>query len=66
MLCSVLTKVRSMVRSLNLDGRIVSDDTSPYVIAEVGHNHQGNLDKALQLIRAAAACRRIERDAISF
>ena len=43
------------MRSLNLDGTLVSDDTPPFVIAEVGHNHQGNLDKALQLIRAAAA-----------
>ena len=43
------------MRSLNLDGTLISDDTPPFVIAEVGHNHQGNLDKALQLIRAAAA-----------
>jgi N-acetylneuraminate synthase/sialic acid synthase len=44
-----------MMRSLNLDGTLISDDTPPFVIAEVGHNHQGSLDKALQLIRAAAA-----------
>jgi len=54
MLCSCLIDVRGEVRSINLDGTLVSDDTPPFVIAEVGHNHQGNLEKALQLIRAAA------------
>jgi sialic acid synthase len=44
-----------MGRSLNLNGTLISDGTPPYVIAEVGHNHQGSLDNALQLIRAAAA-----------
>ncbi len=43
------------MRSLTLDEKIVSDETPPFVIAEVGHNHQGNLESALELIRAAAA-----------
>ncbi len=33
---------------------IVSDETAPYVIAEIGHNHQGRLEQALELIHAAA------------
>lgn len=32
----------------------ISDESLPFVIAEVGHNHQGNLEQALKLIRAAA------------
>jgi len=43
------------MRSLKLGDMTVSDDTAPFVIAEVGHNHQGSLDNALQLIRAAAS-----------
>ena len=42
------------MRSLQINGTLISDETTPFVIAEVGHNHQGNLDTALQLIRAAA------------
>jgi sialic acid synthase len=34
--------------------RAVVDDASPcYVIAEIGHNHQGNLEKCKELFRAA-------------
>lgn len=32
----------------------ISDDAPAYLIAEIGHNHQGNLDLAKQLIRVAA------------
>jgi N-acetylneuraminate synthase/sialic acid synthase len=32
----------------------VNDESLPFVIAEVGHNHQGKLDQALELIRAAS------------
>ena len=31
------------------------NDNDPYVIAEIGHNHQGNLKLALKMIAAAAA-----------
>jgi len=43
------------MRSINLDGTHISDVSPPFVIAEIGHNHQGNLESALQLIRSAAA-----------
>jgi sialic acid synthase len=43
------------LRILDLDGTVVSDETSPFIIAEVGHNHQGSLESAIKLIRAAAA-----------
>ena len=34
----------------------VSEDGPCYVIAEIGHNHQGNLETALKMIRIAAEC----------
>jgi N-acetylneuraminate synthase/sialic acid synthase len=42
------------MRSIELANKSVSDDSDAYVIAEVGHNHQGNLENAIELIRAAA------------
>lgn len=40
--------------SLLIDNTLINDDQPPYVIAEIGHNHQGKLETALALIRAAA------------
>ncbi len=34
----------------------ISTEGPCYVIAEIGHNHQGNLDTALQMIEVAARC----------
>ena len=36
-----------------IDGRRIADDTPCFVIAEIGHNHQGSLERARELIRAA-------------
>ena len=41
------------MRQIEINKQVYSDDTNPYVIAEVGHNHQGKLDTALELIKAA-------------
>jgi sialic acid synthase len=43
------------MHELDIAGRRVADDTGAYVIAEIGHNHQGSLETAEQLLRAAAA-----------
>lgn len=45
-----------MTRTLTLDSFTISDDSDCYVIAEIGHNHQGSLEKAKQLFKAAAEC----------
>jgi sialic acid synthase len=38
-------------------GRSLISNQSPcYIIAEIGHNHQGSLETALKMIDAAAAC----------
>lgn len=42
-------------KSFSFGNSTVSEDGPCYVIAEIGHNHQGELDKALQLVRVAAS-----------
>jgi sialic acid synthase len=44
------------MRRLSIDGVVIGDDTPCYVIAEVGHNHQGDVALAKQLIDAAKEC----------
>jgi sialic acid synthase len=43
-------------RQLTIDGTRISDVDQCYVIAEVGHNHQGDLEQAKRLIDAAKEC----------
>jgi sialic acid synthase len=44
------------MRELVIDGRRIDDDGDCYVIAEIGHNHQGDVEKAKDLIRSARDC----------
>ncbi len=43
-----------MTRSLAIAGRLIDDDSAPYVIAELGHNHGGSLATARAMVEAAA------------
>lgn len=43
------------MRKITLGTKTISDATEAYTIAEIGHNHQGDLEQALELIRAASA-----------
>ena len=45
-----------MGRELTIDGFNISDNSDCYIIAEIGHNHQGNLQRAKELFKAAAEC----------
>ena len=45
-----------MGRKLTIDNRLVDDESECYVIAEIGHNHQGNMETAKELFRAAKEC----------
>src|SRR3990172_9080869 len=44
------------MRELTIGQHVITDESAPYVIAELGNNHQGDLDLAEQLIRKAAGC----------
>ena len=41
------------MRELTIAGRRIADDTPMYVVAEIGHNHNGSVELAKQLIVAA-------------
>jgi len=43
-------------RSLTIDGVEINDGSACYVIAEIGHNHQGDVEQAKHLIDAAKEC----------
>lgn len=45
-----------MSRGLIIDGYRINDDNDCYVIAEIGNNHQGDVEKARELIKAAKDC----------
>src|SRR5690606_11703864 len=45
-----------MARALEIGDRFIGDDEPCFVIAEIGHNHGGNLDTCKQMFRAAAEC----------
>ena len=44
------------MRKLTIDGRVIEDDGDCYVIAEIGHNHQGNLETAREMFKVAREC----------
>lgn len=41
------------MRQLEIHGEIINDDSECYVIVEIGHNHQGSVEKAIEMIRVA-------------
>lgn len=45
-----------MVHALSIDGVEISDATDCYVIAEIGNNHQGSVDKCKEMFKAAKDC----------
>ena len=44
------------MRELVVDGRVITRNGPAYVIAEIGNNHQGDLEKAKALMHAAKEC----------
>lgn len=41
------------MRKLHLEDRTITERSLPYIIAEIGVNHEGSLDKAMELIKLA-------------
>ena len=44
------------MRKLNIDGKTIQDSGHAYVIAEIGHNHQGDLATAKKMFQVAKEC----------
>ena len=42
-------------RSLSIAGRRIADDEPAYLIAEIGHNHGGSVQRAMQMVSTAVA-----------
>jgi len=38
---------------MQVNSHVIDDASDMYVIAEIGHNHQGNVEKCKELFRAA-------------
>jgi sialic acid synthase len=51
------------MRELHIAGRRIADDEPAFIVAEIGNNHGGSLDTALQMIQMAAEC---GADAVKF
>jgi N-acetylneuraminate synthase len=45
-----------MSETLAIDGRVIGSGQRPFVIAELSANHNGDLDRALRIVDAAADC----------
>ncbi|HNA89351.1 MAG TPA: N-acetylneuraminate synthase family protein, partial [Anaerolineales bacterium] len=45
-----------MTRELTITNINISDDSDCFVIAEIGNNHQGDLQKAKEMFKAAKEC----------
>ena len=44
------------MRKLSLDGKVVEDNSDCYTIAEIGHNHQGKMETAMEMFQVAKEC----------
>ena len=44
------------IRRLTIDGVEIHDDSDCYVIAEIGHNHQGSVEQAKAMLTVAKDC----------
>ena len=45
-----------MRRSITINGTVINDNSDCYIVSEIGHNHQGDVEKAKSLFRAAKEC----------
>ncbi len=44
------------MRKLIINNKTITDESNPYVVAEIGQNHQGSLENAKKLFLAAKEC----------
>jgi len=43
-------------RALLIDGNQIDDSTDAFIVAEIGHNHQGDVEKCKEMFRVAKEC----------
>jgi N-acetylneuraminate synthase/sialic acid synthase len=44
------------MKIIKIGKNIISENSPCFIIAEIGHNHQGNVDTAMKMIQVAAGC----------
>ena len=44
------------MRKLSINDKTITDESKPYVVAEIGQNHQGSVETAMKLFQAAKEC----------
>ena len=44
------------MRTLTVDGHLIDDDSDCFIIAEIGHNHQGDVEQCKEMFRFAKEC----------
>jgi sialic acid synthase len=44
------------MRKMFIDGRLIDDSSECYIIAEIGHNHQGKLKTCMEMFKVAKEC----------
>ena len=44
------------MREMTIDGRKIQDNGDCYIIAEIGHNHRGDVETAMEMFRVAKEC----------
>src|SRR5687768_724775 len=48
--------LRTVAKSIEIEGRRIGSGLPTFVIAEIGVNHDGDMHKAVELVKIAAAC----------
>ena len=43
-------------RAFEIEGRVIDDSSACYVVAEIGHNHQGDVEQAMEMFDTAKEC----------
>ena len=44
------------MRQLTIDGNTIEDNGDCFVIAEIGHNHQGSVETCMEMFKEARDC----------
>ena len=45
--------IKNKLTSIELGNRVITPNSKPYIIAEIGVNHEGSLEKAIEMVKSA-------------